>query len=324
MSEIDLKDVYILVTPTSFGRSDESLKPKLEALVGKVSYNTLGRPLTSGELQYLIPSVDGFIAGLDEIDAAVIRSAKKLKVVSRYGVGIDNVDLQAAKEHNVIVTNTPGANSGSVAELAVGLMLDLARNITPAIESTRKGEWQRFRGISLEGKTVGFIGFGSIGQEVARRLSCFNCQILAYDVAPQHELGKKYNITFASFDEVLAKSDFLSLHCSLVPDTRKLLNDECFSKMKTGAFLINTARGELVDDEALICALESGKISGAGLDVFSKQPPDPSDPLLNHPKVICTPHMASHTDMATNNMGWGAVENCLAVLRGEDPLHRVI
>lgn len=324
MPDKDLNNCHILVTSTSFGKNDPALKTKLEEQVGRVTYNTLGRPYTSAELQELLQDVDGYIAGLDEIDRDVIQSAPKLQVISRYGIGVDNVDLETAKENNVVVTNTPGANSASVAELTVGLMVVLVRNICDAVKSTRAGEWPRYRGISLEGKTIGLVGFGSIGQEVARKLTGFDCQILAYDVAPDFDAARQYSVEMVEFDEVLKKSDILSLHCSLVSETVNLLNQKSISNMKDGVYLINTARGELVDEEALLEALNRGKVRGAAVDVFSQQPPDPDNLLLQHPNVIATPHMGAHTDLATNKMGWGAVRDCLAVLRGDEPEHRII
>ncbi|MGD8457641.1 MAG: phosphoglycerate dehydrogenase [Anaerolineales bacterium] len=324
MSDQDLKSCHILVTSTSFGINDPTMKTKLEEQVGQVTYNTLGRPYTSTELQELLRDVDGYIAGLDEIDRVVIQSAPKLRVISRYGVGVDNVDLEAAKDNNVVVTNTPGANTASVAELTVGLILVLVRSIYDAVISTKVGEWPRCRGVSLEGKTIGLIGFGKIGQEVARKLAGFDCQILAFDIAPDFDTARQYHVELVEFDELLKKSDILSLHCSLVSETGNLLNQKSFNKMKDGVYLINTARGELIDEDALLEALNRGKIHGAAVDVFSQQPPDPDNLLLQHPKVITTPHMGSHTDLAMNKMGWWAVRDCLAVLRGDEPEYRII
>lgn len=324
MTNIDLKPFHVLVTPTSFGLYDDRLKIELEKQVGKVTYNTTGHPLSTAELVEIIPDIDGYIAGLDEIDARVIEAGRCLKVIARYGVGVDNVDLDSARRHGVIVTNTPGANSSSVAELTLGLILALSRNLIPVALRTQEGQWPRSRGVSLENKVIGLIGFGSIGQEVARKLAGFDCEIFAFDIYPNEEKGKELGVTFLEKDEVIARSDILSLHCSLVPDTVHLINTNSIGKMKEGAYLVNTARGELVDEDVLLAALNDRKLAGAALDVFSRQPPSPDNPLLKHPKVIATPHMGAHTDSATNNMGWGALENCLAVLRGEEPANRVV
>jgi D-3-phosphoglycerate dehydrogenase len=291
--------------------------------VGEVVYNTTGKPLDSAQLQALLPDMDGYIAGLDWIDRSAILSARRLKVIARYGVGVDSVDLAAARQRGIIVTNTPGANSVSVAELAVGMMLALARNLVIADQATKAGQWPRLNGVSLENKTVGILGFGSIGKIVAKRLGGFDCNILAYD--PELAEGPaEYGVQLLSQNEVVGQSDFLTLHCSLGEQNRGMVNANFLARMKPGAFLINTARGELVDENALLQALQSGHLRGAALDVFSKQPPDPDNPLLALPQVIATPHTGAHSDSATNSMGWGALINLLAVLQGNEPLNRVV
>ena len=168
---MNLKECRLLVTPTSYGKNDPRLKSDLEAQVAEVIYNPTGKPLASAEVAALLPGVDGYIAGLDQIDAAALAAADRLKVIARYGVGVDKVDLQAARARGIVVTNTPGANSVSVAELALALMLALARQIPQAVEAVRGGSWPRYAGLSLEGKTVGILGLGAIGRQLARRLA---------------------------------------------------------------------------------------------------------------------------------------------------------
>jgi D-3-phosphoglycerate dehydrogenase len=320
----DLKDLQVLVTPTSYARNDPNLRSDLEAKVGVVIYNTTGRPLSSQELLERIEECDGFIAGLDDINREVIEAANRLKVIARYGVGVDNVDLEAAREKGIVVTNTPGANSASVAELTVGLILSLARNIPPAVQATKLGEWPRMRGVSLVGKTIGLLGFGSIGRQVASRLQGFNCTVIAYDLTYDVEAAEALGVEFRSEDELLRNADFLSLHLPLSAQTKEMINIKFLGKMKPGAFLINTSRGELIDEDALLKALKSGQLSRAALDVFAKQPPGADHPLLALPQVIATPHIGAHTDGATNAMGWMALKDCLAVLRGERPKYRVV
>ena len=164
---MNLKECRLLVTPTSYGKNDPRLKSELEDLVGEVIYNPTGKPLSSAELAALLPGVDGYIAGLDVIDRAALQTADRLKVISRYGVGVDNVDIPAAREKGIVVTNTPGANAVSVAELALGLILALARQIPVAVESVHQGKWPRLSGVSLEGKTIGILGLGAIGKQLA-------------------------------------------------------------------------------------------------------------------------------------------------------------
>ena len=318
-----IDQAHLLVTPTSYGKNDPRLKTELEAQAGTVTYNSSGKPLSSNELVDLLPGVDGYIAGLDVIDRSALAKADRLKVISRYGVGVDNVDLEAAKERGIVVTNTPGANSVSVAELALGLILALARQIPVAVQAVRQGEWPRLNGITLENKTIGLLGLGAIGQQLALRLAGFDCRILAYDPFADPIFAAENGITLESIDNVIAHSDFISLHLPLLPDTRKMVNADFLAHMKPGAFLINTSRGEVVDENALLHALESGHISGAGLDAFSVEPPDPDNPLLQLPQVLVTPHSGAHTDGATSNMGWWAMNDCLAVLRGEEPKYRV-
>jgi D-3-phosphoglycerate dehydrogenase len=319
-----LKECRVLVTPTSYGKEEPVLRTQLESQVGEVIYNTTGKPLASDQLVELIRGVDGYIAGLDMISAAVIEAADCLKVIARYGVGVDAVDLEAAKRKGIIVTNTPGANSSSVAELALGLMLSLARNIPAAVEMTRSGQWPRLRGMTIEGKTVGLVGLGAIGKIVARLLSGFGCTVLAYDPFVDPARAAAAGIQLLPWEEVVRRSDFVSLHCPVTPETRRLVDAAFLAQMKPGAFLINTARGELVDEDALYAALASGKLAGAALDVFASQPPGADHPLLKMPQVISTPHMGAHTDGATSAMGWGALNDCLAVLRGEEPRFRMV
>jgi D-3-phosphoglycerate dehydrogenase len=320
---MDLHSRCVLVTPITFGKADPALKSALESSVGKVVYNPLDRPLSAAELIPLVREADGFIAGLDQIDASVIAAAARLKVIARYGVGIDRVDVAAATRRGIVVTNTPGANSAAVAELAIGLMLALARDLCRADRAIRRGEWLRVTGVGLRGKAVGLVGFGAIGREVASRLKGFGCRILASDpyVAPDAIEGA--GAEPASIDVLLAAADFVSLHMTVTPSTEGMVDASFLGKMKPGAFLVNTARGELIDEPAVANALQSGRLRGAALDCFRMEPPPDGHPLLQLPQVLATPHMAAHTDEAVQAMGWMSVEACLAVLRGERPAHVV-
>jgi D-3-phosphoglycerate dehydrogenase len=268
----------------------------------------------------MIGEVDGFIAGLDHIDAEVIQAAHRLRVIARYGVGTDRVDLEAATRRGIVVANTPGANTAAVAELAIGLMLALARGIPQGNQAVRKGEFPRFKGIGLRGKTVGLVGCGAIGQAVAARLLAFGCRVLAHDpyitIAPP-------GVALASLDELLPAADIVSLHAALTPETQDLVNQAFLARMKAGSLLVNTARGELVDEDALVEALASGRLRGAALDCLRVEPPEAHHPLLAFSQVIATPHSGSQTDEATQAMGEMALQACLAALRGERPPHVV-
>jgi len=320
---MDLKAMQVLVTPTSFGKSDPQLCRDLEAQVGRVVYNPSSKPLKAVELTILLADIDGFIAGLDEINRSVIDSAHKLKVIARYGVGIDNVDLQAAREHGIIVTYTPGANSKAVAELTVGMMISLGRSLLQASQETKAGGWPRLPSFSLEGKTVGLFGLGAIGKQVARQLAGFDCVIQAYDVIAAADFAAANTVRLVSREELIASSDFLSLHCPVLPETRGMVDQAFLSQMKQGAFLVNTARGELVDEQALLSALQSGRLRGLAMDVYAKEPPGADHPLVRLPQVISTPHIGSHSDSATTAMGRMSLADCLAVLRGEQPKYPV-
>ncbi len=319
-----LQQCHVLVTPTSFGQYDATLKSRLANTVGCVSFNPGAKPLSAQALAPLLHDVDGLIAGLDAITAEVLEAAPRLCVVARYGVGVDNVDLEAARLLGITVTNTPGANAGAVAELAIALMLNLLRPVAAANEATRAGGWPRLPGQSLEGRSVGLVGLGAIGRAVATRLAGFGCRILAHDPALSSlPAAVAPFCTLLPLPELLAQSDIVSLHLPVLPETRSMVNAAFLAAMKPHALLINTARGELVDEDALLAALQRGHIAGAALDAFQHEPPGAGHPLLSLPNVIATPHMGAHTDGATNAMGRMALDDCLAVLSGGEPLYRV-
>ena len=321
---LELSSCRVLVTPTSYAKDDPRLRTELEAAVGEVVYNPTGRPLSSDDLKELLPGCHAYIAGLDAVDRGALEAADQLRVIARYGAGVDRVDLEAAKEKGIVVTNTPGANSVSVAELTIGLILALARMIPAANAATRAGEWPRLSGVALEGKVVGLLGLGSIGKQVARRLAGFDCVIVAYDPVADEIFARRHDVKLLSREEVIRQSDFVSLHMPALHQTRGMVDAAFLSQMKPGAFLINTARGELIQEDALLDALQSGHLRGAALDAFAEEPPGADNPLFALPQVIATPHTGAHTDGATNAMGWGALRDCLAVLRGEEPAHRVV
>ncbi|MGE5838829.1 MAG: NAD(P)-dependent oxidoreductase, partial [Deltaproteobacteria bacterium] len=211
----------------------------------------------------------------------------------------------------------------AVAELTIALMLALARRICHLDQSTRSGEWPRHSGVGLRGKTVGLVGFGAIGREVASRLMAFGCRILVTDPCVGSDCAETYAVHLVSLDELLPSSEFVSLHASLNASTSGMVNKDFLKRTKRGAFLVNTARGGLIDEEALCAALKNGHLAGAALDCFRKEPPGPDHPFLRLPQVIVTPHTGSHTDEATNAMGWMSLKDCLAVLSGERPTHVV-
>jgi len=309
----------VLVTPTSFGPAAKlAPKEKLLAFADEIVYNPQSRPLTEDELIPLLEGCEGYLAGLDFITEKVLSTVKGLRVVSRYGIGCDRVDLEAAKKHGIIVTNTPGANSDAVADLTLGLMLAVARAIPMLDRSTKEGEWKRRTGIELGGKTLGLLGFGMIGKLTARRAAGFGMRIIAYDPYMDEAYAKENDVLSKSLDDVIKESDFVSLHLPLNDATKNIINEETISKMRPGAVVINTSRGGLIDETALYKALDSGHLGGAALDAYEKEPPEAKLPLYQMPNVITTPHTGAHTAEASLNMATMAVDNLIDVLKTGD------
>jgi len=247
-----------------------------------------------------------------------LKSAKNLRVVSRYGIGCDRVDLDSASECGIYVTNTPGANADAVADLTLGLMLSVARAIPMLDRSTKQGEWKRRTGIELGGKTLGLLGFGMIGKQTARRAAGFGMNVIAYDPYIDEVYAKEHGVASKTQEQVISESDFLSLHLPLIDATKNIINKDSIEKMRPGAVVINTSRGGLIDEAALYDALKSGFLGGAALDAYEKEPPDADLPLYQLPNVVTTPHTGAHTAEAALNMATMAVDNLIEVLESGD------
>lgn len=312
----------ILVTPTSFLKPENAAaKAKLELFADEVVYNDLGRPLQADEILERLDGVDGYVAGLDYITADVLEKAPaSLKVISRYGAGVDRVDMAAATAKGIKVTNTPGTNSVAVCELAFALMLCAARNVPKLHTEVEKGEWPRSQGIELRGKTLGIVGMGAIGKNLAIRAKAFGMTVNAYDPYFDEAFAKENGIGRLELDEVLTTSDFISLHVPLNDSTRHMIDAEKIAEMKDGAIVINTARGGIIDEQAAAEAVKSGKLGGLGLDAFEQEPLIDS-PLKGLDNVIFTPHTGAHTAEAVSGMGSMAVDNVIAVLSGKECPH---
>lgn len=239
-----------------------------------------------------------------DVNAKLIDAAQKLRVIGRAGVGVDNVDADAATRKGIVVMNTPGANAIAVAEHTLGLMLSLARFIPKADQTTRAGKWEKksLQGTELRGKTLGIIGLGRVGVEVARRAKAFGMKVLAYDPFVSQQLARDLEIDLVALEALYAGSDYISLHVGLTPQTNGMINAATIAKMKKGVRLVNCARGELIDDSALLAALNSGQVAGAALDVFTQEPPK-ENALLAAPNVIATPHIAGSTNEAQELVG---------------------
>lgn len=239
-----------------------------------------------------------------KVTAAVMDRAPHLRVIGRAGVGVDNIDCDAATKRGIVVMNTPGGNATAVAEHTLALMLSLARSVPAANESTKAGRWERkkFQGNEVFGKTLGIIGFGGIGRQVAERARPFGMEVIAYDPFVSSDAAKGSGVELLELDPLLARADYLSLHLSLTPETAGFVNADLISRMKDGVRIINCARGELVDSAALDAAIESGKVGGAALDVYDSEPPEDTS-LLSHEQVVATPHIGGSTAEAQAKVG---------------------
>jgi D-3-phosphoglycerate dehydrogenase len=261
--------------------------------------------LSHDQLKKVIGHYDAIIVrSATKVTKDLIEKGKKLKVIGRAGVGVDNVDLEAATKQGVIVMNTPEGNATATAEHTWSLLLALTRHLVPGNLSVRKGEWKRtrFTGTELSGKTVGIIGFGRIGREVAKRALAFGMKVIAYDPFLAGEAVKMPEIQLVSdLKKLLPKADFITLHVPLTDDTHHMLGKKAFALMKRGVRIVNCARGGIVDETALYEALKAKKVKGAALDVFEKEPPDPSNPLLGLDEVTVTPHLGAATEEAREN-----------------------
>lgn len=305
----------ILVTPTSFSKTSAAMD-RLQAFADKIVFNETKKPLAGERLIELLQGCDGYIAGLDYITKEVMESADRLKVISRYGVGYDRVDLDAAAKRNIIVTNTPGMNANAVADMAMGLILSVARRIAYLDGTMRDGEWVSSKGVEIYQKTIGIVGLGAIGRGVARRAQGFDMKVLAYDPYIDRAYAEGNRIQPVPLEELIRRSHIISLHLPLNEATRHMINAESIALMQKGTIIINTSRGGIVDEDAVCTALENGRLGGLGLDVFEQEPPDISR-FLPFDNVVVTPHKGSHTVEATENMMWTAVDNLVKVLSGE-------
>ncbi len=273
-----------------------------------------------------VRDVDALVSLLtDPIDAEVFDAAPKLRIVSQYAVGYDNIDVKEATKRGIYVTNTPGVLTETVADFTFALMLAVARRVVEADKYVREGKWKvawhplMMLGSDVYGRTLGIVGMGRIGSAVARRAKGFGMRILYYDSVRREELERELGAEFVDLDRLLEESDYVSLHVPLTPETYHLIGEEQLRKMKPTAFLINTARGKVVDQKALYRALKEGWIAGAGLDVFEQEPISPDDPLLKLDNVVLAPHAASASHETRSKMAEMVADNLIAFLNGKVP-----
>jgi D-3-phosphoglycerate dehydrogenase len=271
------------------------------------------------ELLKIIEDYDALIVrSRTKVTAQVFAAATRLKVVGRAGVGVDNIDLEAAREHSVTVVNAPESTSLAVAELTLGLLLSLAREIPRADAGMKQGDWLKkdLSGIELHGKTLGILGMGRIGAEVGKRAAAFGMTVLGYDPFIPAGAIRQRGAEPADLDSLYARSDYISLHVPLTDETHLMVNEQALGRMKRGVRILCTARGGLIDEPALLAALESGQVAGAALDVYASEPPGSTD-LVRHPKVIATPHVGAQTEEAQERAAEDIAHEVLAALNGE-------
>lgn len=275
--------------------------------------------ISAEELLTIVDQYDAVIVrGRTKITDAVLSAAKNLKVVGRMGVGVDNIDLKAAQAHSVTVVNAPVATTVSVAELTMGLMLSLIREIPRADCGMKAGDWlkKELVGTELFQKTLGVIGFGHIGESVGKRALAFEMEVIGYDpIRPKEEI-EAAGAEFVSFEDLLKRSDIITMHIPHITATHYLLNQSAFEMMKDGVRIICAARGGVIEEKALLTALESGKVAGVALDVYEKEPPG-ENPLAMHPKVVATPHIGAQTREAQLRAGYDILTEVVAALEGE-------
>lgn len=299
----------------------DGLEENGKAILRKSAEAVENPTISADELLSVVGDYDALIVrGRTKVTPAVLAAGKKLKVVGRAGVGVDNIDLAAAKEHKITVVNSPLATTVAVAELTMGLMLSIVREIARADASLKAGKWlkKELEGTELFGKTLGVIGFGRIGSSVGQRAKAFEMKVLGYDpLIPADQIQARGGEP-VSLDQLLAQSDFITMHLPLTDSTRGMLNDAAFAKMKQDVYVICAARGGVINEASLLAALNSGKVAGAALDVFATEPPGLSD-LVSHPKVIGTPHIGAQTVEAQTRAAHDIAEEVLAAL-ADQPL----
>ena len=301
----------IAVTPRSLSIKEQPAFDDLRNAGYEVIFPTPGRQPTLQELREFLPSCDGYLAGVEPVPGEILRQCPKLKVISRNGVGVDNIDLAAAEELGIAVEKTGAANSRGVAELAITLMLAGLRSVCWSDRGLKNGAWSRQEGIEIEGRVLGVIGCGQIGKLVVLMGLGLGMRVVAFDTYQDESFKPGFNFQFVSLKELLSSSDVITLHCP--PGKKPLIDAEALAQMRDGVFIINTARAALVEDQAVLDAIESGKLRGFATDVYEHEPPELSQ-LLLHDRVITTPHIGGYTQESVQRATETAVKNLLKVL----------
>jgi len=304
----------ILVTPRSLTRDGDPALERLTRAGFEVIFSTPGNLPDKGELMALLPGCAGYLAGIEPISAEILAAAGGLKVISRNGSGVDNIDLEAAERLDIHICRAQGANAGGVAELTIGLIFALARSICLSDSNLKNDRWVRQKGFEVKGKTLGVVGCGAIGTRTAALATGMGMQVVGYDPFADGSIGVA-GFQFVGLDELCRVADIITLHCPPLDSNRPIIDQNVLSKMKRGALLINTARASLIDLDAAKQALEAGQIAGLAVDVFEREPPE-ADALLCNGRVIATPHIGGYTAESVSRATIQAVENIIDVLKG--------
>lgn len=313
----------VVVGSRSRSRSKEAMEI-LEKNGYILELNPFDRTMTEDELIERIKGASALVAGSDKVTKRVLEAGSPtLKIVAKQGVGYNTIDIEAAKELGIAVTITPGANSKSVADLTMGLILNAARNISGMDRAIRNNEWYRYTGCELNNKIIGIVGMGHIGGEVAKRAYAFGMKILAYDIYPRQDFIEKYNVTYVSLEKLFKQSDVITLHAPTIKATENMINRDSLNLMKSTAILVNAARGELINEEDLYEALKNKKIGFAALDVYKNEPLKNSK-LTDLENIVFTAHAGAYTKSAIIGAGVIASEEIVRVLSGEEPKFNVI
>jgi D-3-phosphoglycerate dehydrogenase len=307
----------ILISTSSFARYSRGPLDRLEGWGASYRLNAKGRKLTAEEISALLRDIDGLIAGTEPLTREVLEGAPRLKVISRCGTGLDNVDLSAASELGIQVRNTPEAHVDAVAELTLAAILDVLRHVTEADRCIRNGEWRKPMGRLLRGKTVGLIGLGRVGRRLIELLQPSEVALLATDPHEDCEYAAEHRVEYVKLDELLQGADVVSLHLPFCEEIRHLIDEERLSRMRPGAVLVNCARGGIVNEEALAVALEKGLIGGAHVDTFEREPYE--GPLTELENVTLTPHIGSYAIEGRVQMEREAVENLIECMSNGGP-----
>ena len=300
----------ILTTPRSYGSNMPELFEQLEAAGYEVVRNSTGGILEKEQMKALIADCSGIIVGVDPLDAEVLSCAPRLRAIAKYGVGVDNIDLDYCKAHGIKVSRTVGANSEAVADYAMTLIMAVARKAVMIDRKCRGRDWSKISTRDVSGATLGLFGLGAIGKHVAKRAQGFGMKVLAFDPYWPEEYARENNIIRADAETIFREADYISLHLPLMESTRNFVGEKEIAMMKRDAVIINTARGGLIDEAALLRALREGRIYGAGIDAFAQEPPE--DPAwFELDNVVIGSHCAASTTGATQNMGRMATQNIL-------------